>query len=84
MSRCVKLLEAAQENPRGLRFRELCSLAECFGWEFARQRGSHVIYKRAGDQGTMVFQPGGNGSALEYQVRDLLGTIKPPVLRVSQ
>ena len=54
------------ESGQGLRFAELCRLAECFGWEYARQRGSHRLYKRAGAKALMNFQ-NVNGEANGYQ-----------------
>lgn len=45
MSRCSDLLEIATRNPEGLRFVDLCKLAECHGWVFARAKGSHRLYK---------------------------------------
>jgi HicA toxin of bacterial toxin-antitoxin, len=74
MPSCRSLLEVAKTNPAGLRFSELCKLAECFGWELARQRGSHRLYKRTGTMQMMNFQDVG-GNAKEYQVRQLLVAI---------
>lgn len=53
---------------------ELCQLAECFGFELARQEGSHRIYKRAGHRELMNFQDV-NGKAKSYQVKQLLEVI---------
>ena len=39
-----KLLAKALRNPAGLRFEELCALAEAFGFTRARTTGSHHIY----------------------------------------
>ncbi len=75
MPTCEQLLELARSNPRGVRFVELCSLAECHGWQLARQSGSHHIYKRKGQMRLMDFQPGANGMAKPYQVRQLLRDI---------
>ena len=74
MRSCAELLGRARSNPRGLRFTELCALAECYGWEFDRSRGSHHIYKRAGYIRVMNFQDIG-GAAKPYQVRQLLHAI---------
>lgn len=72
IGRCDKLLTQARNNPRGLRFSELCGLAECFGWVHARTRGSHRVYKLR--EHTMSFQDA-NGFAKPYQVRQLLEAI---------
>lgn len=74
MADCEKLLEQAQNAPAALRFSQLCRLAECFGFEIARQRGSHRIYKRSGYMRMMTFQDDG-GKAKPYQVRQLLDVI---------
>ncbi|MCC7002001.1 MAG: type II toxin-antitoxin system HicA family toxin [Gemmatimonadaceae bacterium] len=74
MSKCEALRAKAQNNPNGLRFTELCALAECFGWVLDRTRGSHCVYKRAGEMRAMVFQ-NFKGSAKPYQVNQLLKAI---------
>jgi hypothetical protein len=72
MGRCKKLWERAKASPASLRFEEACRLAECFGFHFARQRGtSHRIYKYPGWIGLLNFQDDA-GEAKEYQVRQLL------------
>ena len=76
MSRCSDLLERAKQNPDGLRFAELCKLAECHGWVFAREKGSHRLYKRPAAPRPMNFQEGENGTAKTYQVRQLLAWIE--------
>jgi hypothetical protein len=74
MANCERLLEAARANPAGVRFTEICALAECFGWTFSRQAGSHRLYKRKGDPNLMNFQDR-NGRAKAYQVRQLVAAI---------
>jgi hypothetical protein len=50
-------------------------LAECFGFQFARQRGtSHRIYKYPGWIGLLNVQDVG-GQAKDYQVKQLLDTV---------
>jgi predicted RNA binding protein YcfA (HicA-like mRNA interferase family) len=72
---CRKRLEEARANIISLRFGNLCALAECFGWIFIRQSGSHRIYKRSGSTVLMNFQEDRNGRAKPYQVRQLLAAI---------
>lgn len=74
MSSCEALLAKARNNPGGLRFAELCSLAECYGWMLDRSRGSHRIYKRSGHIQAMNVQDF-KGFAKAYQVRQLLRAI---------
>jgi len=72
---CMKRLQEARGNIQSLRFANLCALAECFGWTFVRQNGSHSPYKRAGSTLLMNFQEDRNGRAKPYQVRQLLAAI---------
>jgi hypothetical protein len=72
---CKKRLEEARANIASLRFGNLCALAECFGWVFIRQSGSHRMYKRTGSTILMNFQEDRNGRAKPYQVRQLLAAI---------
>jgi len=71
VDRCRQLLERARRNPEGLRFRELCELSECFGFQLTRQKGSHHIFKRQGYQKLLNLQDS-KGTAKTYQVRQLL------------
>jgi len=73
--RTAKLFQLAADNPSGLRFRDLCRLAEAFGFVFRRQKGSHRVYTREGISQIMVFQDV-HGAAKTYQVRQLLACIK--------
>jgi hypothetical protein len=70
-----ELLRRAQANPSSLRFAEACQLAEGAGFELARQRGSHRVYKRPGLLRLLNLQPARNGMAKAYQVRQLLVAI---------
>ncbi len=74
MPNCDKLLENARNSPANVRFTDLCHLAECYGFEYARAEGSHRMYKRPGWPKTMNFQDKG-GKAKAYQVRQLLDAI---------
>ena len=76
MSRCSDLLEKARRNPEGLRFADLCKLAECHGWVFARQKGAHRLYTMPGAPRPMNFQEGEKGASKTYQVRQLLNWIE--------
>ena len=46
MPNCTKILQKARRSAANLRFAEALALAECLGFELARIRGSHRIYKR--------------------------------------
>ena len=78
MPDCAALLALATRNPRGLRFEQLCALAECFGFVHRKsKRGtSHRLYKREGIMQLLNFQPDRNGMAKPYQVMQLLVAIE--------
>ena len=71
MPQCDKLYKRAQINPKGMRFTEACQLAECYGFVFDHQVGSHRQYKRPGYRGLVNLQDD-NGMAKPYQVKQLL------------
>ena len=66
-----KLLSKALRNPKGLRFEEVCRLAESFGFRRTRVSGSHHIYVHA-DASELVNLQNVGGQAKAYQVRQLL------------
>lgn len=79
MSKCQKLLSKAQNSVKNFRFAELCKLAECYGWFFVRQDGSHKIYENSEldiTQGRMQNFQDVNGQAKPYQVKQLLAAIE--------
>lgn len=79
MSKCQKLLSKAQNSAKNFRFAELCRLAECYGWVFIRQDGSHKIYENSEldiTQGRMQNFQDVNGQAKPYQVKQLLAAIE--------
>lgn len=75
MSRCNKLESKARRSSHNLSFDDLCYLAECYGFELVRQRGtSHRIYRLNTYSTLMNFQSK-NGKAKAYQVEQLLSAI---------
>jgi len=72
MGKCDKLLEKARNSQANITFKELCRLAECYGFELARTRGSHRIYKAPGVQETVNVQSTSDGKAKAHQVRQVL------------
>jgi hypothetical protein len=78
MARCEKLLLKAKNSPSNLRFKDLCTLAECFGWEWVGGSGSHRVYMNASlgnNVGSMMNLQSAKGNAKPYQVRQLLDAI---------
>jgi hypothetical protein len=79
MSKPEKLLQRAISSPNNFKFEDLCALAECYGWIFQRQSGSHRIYLHPGlgdKLGSMMnFQPR-DGKAKYSQVKQLIDAIE--------
>jgi hypothetical protein len=79
MSKCGKLHQKAINSPHNVRFKELCLLAECYGWEFARQNGtSHRLYINEAltpEEGRRMNFQDYKGQAKALHVRQLLAAI---------
>lgn len=71
-----KLVEAMGENPRGVRYRDLCKVCD-FHFGAPRQKGSsHRIYRTGVPSAPLVnIQSGPGGKAKAYQVRQVLKAI---------
>ncbi len=76
MSRREKLINKALRDPRSLSFTELCLLSESFGFQRRQGKGSHVRYVHLEIRITTNFQPGKNGEAKAYQVRQFLAILR--------
>jgi hypothetical protein len=75
MAKCDKLLKGARTTRKGVRFAEAIQLAECWGFNLARQRGSHVILARVGYWRTVNLQDD-HGMAKPYEIDQLLEAIE--------
>ena len=75
MGRCDKLLNQVRQNPRSVRFRDACKLAECYGFTPRQPGTSHRVYKRKGYIRILNFQLEAHGLTNEYQVKQLLAAI---------
>jgi predicted RNA binding protein YcfA (HicA-like mRNA interferase family) len=76
MSSCDELLNKARNNPRNVRFEDLCKLAECYGYVKRKAKGgSHRVYSKPNTTQIMNFQ-NASGKAKPYQVRQLLKAIE--------
>jgi hypothetical protein len=71
-----KILWALRENPKNVRFKDLCRACEHYFGKPRQQRGSHRIYKMpwAGDPRVNI-QKYNNGMAKAYQVKKVLAAI---------
>ncbi|GAB4373348.1 MAG: hypothetical protein Kow00128_22820 [Deltaproteobacteria bacterium] len=75
MTRRRKLLDKARNNPAGVRFQEICLLAEHLGFTRRGGKGSHVVYEKEGVEEILTFQDR-KGMAKSYQVKQLLAVIE--------
>jgi hypothetical protein len=75
MTRRQKLVEKARNNPAGVRFREICLLAEHLGFAKRGGKGSHIVYEKGGVEEILTFQDR-KGMAMPYQVKQLLAVIE--------
>jgi len=75
MTQRQKLIDKARNNPAGIRFREICLLAEHFGFTSRGGKGSHVVYEKDGVEEILTFQDR-QGMAKPYQVKQLLAVIE--------
>lgn len=75
MTRRQKLIEKARNNSAGVRFQEICLLAEHLGFTRRGGKGSHVVYEKDGVEEILTFQDR-KGMAKPYQVRQLLAVIE--------
>jgi len=65
-----------RRNPKGIRFRELCQVCDCYFGK-ARQKGtSHRIYKTPWQGDPRVNIQDNKGMANAYQVRQVLKAIE--------
>lgn len=72
VNRKDKLLEKARRNPNNLRFKELCTLFERYGFVRRKTASGHVVYKRDGNPKMTIPIQDCNGKANRYQVKQFL------------
>lgn len=70
-----KIYQKLKENPRDVRFEELCRAAELFGFKFRGGKGSHKIFVKEGVREMLNFQEV-KGKAKPYQVRQFIKIIE--------
>ncbi len=78
-----KLLEKVRNSPNNIRFKDVCKLAEIFGFTFRGGKGSHRIYTKKEIVELLNFQ-NVNGKAKPYQVKQLLKIIDDYKLEVKR
>ena len=75
MARADKLFAAIRANPKGVRFEDACRAARLLGFGHEGGRGSHRVFKRAGEPVQLNFQDRG-GYIPPYQARQLARVIE--------
>lgn len=75
MSRDEKLLKKARENPKNLKFSELCRICELVGMKARKPVGSHHPYKRSRPPIHTITIQNNNGMAKKYQIKQVLDFI---------
>lgn len=75
MTKRRKLLQKALTNPKNVRFSEMVTLMEAFGFRLSRTRGSHHIFVHARVRELVNLQDVG-GKAKPYQVRQFLRLVE--------
>jgi len=70
-----EIYKELKENPKNVRFEELCRAAELFGFKFRGGKGSHRIFVREGIREMLNLQ-NVKGKAKPYQVRQFIKIIE--------
>ena len=70
-----KILQKILNNPNKVRFLEVKSIVEAFGFNLSRISGSHNIFTRS-DVSEIVNLQNVNGQAKPYQVKQFLSLVE--------
>ena len=81
MSTIQKRFATIQNNPQGVRFRDLHRVMVAFGFQLKRTTGSHHIYQRPGIPEALNLQ-NVRGKAKPYQVRQFLALVEKHQLKI--
>ena len=83
MGRLKKLFDRVNNNPKDVRFNDMCKLAEAFGFVHKGGKGSHEAYNRKGVEEIVNFQ-NVNGKVKSYQVKQFLKLIQEYNLQIKE
>jgi predicted RNA binding protein YcfA (HicA-like mRNA interferase family) len=78
-----KLLKKVLASPKNIRFGDMITLIEAFGFRLARVRGSHHIFERPDVVEAVNFQ-NRKGKAKPYQVRQFLELVEQYNLELGE
>jgi predicted RNA binding protein YcfA (HicA-like mRNA interferase family) len=70
-----RLYEELTNNPKNIRFKRLCKIAEAFGFSLRKGKGSHFIFTKPDVSELLNFQ-NIKGKAKPYQVKQLINIIE--------
>ncbi len=76
MAGIAKILRAMENNPKGIRFRDLRKVCEHYFGEHRPSRSSHLIYKTPWHGNPRVNIQNDKGMAKAYQVKEVLEAIR--------
>jgi len=76
MANREKLLKKISNNRSGVRFGDLCKLAELYDFRLDRIDGSHHVFTYPGLERPLILQKMKDGKAKPYQVKQVLEAIE--------
>lgn len=82
MGRWEDLYESVKNNPKDVRFSDLCKVVEQFGFAVKGRKGSHIVYAKKGVFEILNFQEVG-GKGKPYQVRQFLKIVEKYQLKIG-
>lgn len=72
MARIVEILARMRQNPKDIRFRDLCKVCDAYFGEARQRGGSHRVYRTPWPGDPRVNIQNDRGRAKTYQVRQVL------------
>ena len=76
MARIAKILDDMENNPKGIRFNDLCQVCEHYFGKARQSSGSHRIYRMPWQGDPRVNIQNDKGKAKAYQVKQVLKAIE--------
>ena len=85
MTRKQKLYQRIINNQHNIKFSDLITVINAFGFELDRITGSHHIYKHPKlNDDFLSLQPDKNGQAKPYQIKQFLSLVEEYNLRMTE
>ncbi len=75
MASIKKILENMRQNPKGIRFNDLCKVCDLYFGEARQSGSSHRIYKTSWQGDPRVNIQNNKGKAKAYQVKQVLKAV---------